>query len=367
MVTNKPYIGSDYIDICFRAARICLNRNIPFALTFLPGSDVPLFAASKSVPERTALLSECDDGFILNTFASDIKFPLYIRPEIAPEQIVGSDGFCVEGIAGNVEIWESSTNKEDYIRRVSALIARLAKNGGKTVISRVVCGKASSIDWIAVARELFMKFGSAYRFLYYTPQTGAWIGASPESLLLYDGSARMLSTMSLAGTRKYDDTNKRWDIKNIREHVFVTDYILSCLRSFGLNPEVGAAENLRYGIIEHLCHRINVCGVSPDSVFDIIGRMSPTPALAGYPLEDALSHISEVEDFPRICYGGYIGNVINGNLHCYVNLRCAHIQAGRFCLFAGGGITADSQAGDEWEETAFKCSALLEIIENSSK
>lgn len=363
----QPCFGNCYIDECFRAAYICLCGNIPFALTFLPGSDVPFFAASEFIPERVDTLSGCADGFILNTFASEIKSPLLIRQELSPQQIIGPECLYTTGIAPEVNVWNVSTCKDDYIERVTALIAELTQTGGKTVISRVICGGALNIDWIAVAHDLFLRFGSTYRFLYYTPQTGAWIGATPETLLHYDASAHSVATMALAGTRKYIDTNEPWDDKNIKEHVYVTDYILACLRSCGLSPETAAAENLRYGIIEHLCHRIKASGVSSDSVFKIIGRLNPTPALAGYPLEDALSHILRVEDFPRICYGGYVGNVTGGNLYCYVNLRGAHIAENSYCLYAGGGITAASRAEQEWEETASKSSALLQIIENYSK
>ena len=55
------------------------------------------------------------------------------------------------------------------------------------------------------------------------------------------------------------------------------------------------------------------------------------------------------------------------NLYCYVNLRCAHIRNERYCLFAGGGITAHSQPLQEWDETEAKCSALLKIIDNVTK
>ena len=71
----RSYAGCECADICFEAAKICLERDISFALTFLPGSSKPLFAASESLPQRVSSLSDCKDGFILNTFASEIKSP----------------------------------------------------------------------------------------------------------------------------------------------------------------------------------------------------------------------------------------------------------------------------------------------------
>ena len=49
----------------------------------------------------------------------------------------------------------------------------------------------------------------------------------------------------------------------------------------------------------------------------------------------------------------------------FVNLRCAKIaldDTGRFELYAGGGITGQSDPESEYTETADKASALLGIL-----
>lgn len=303
-------------------------------------------------------------GFLLNTFVGEAT-PLFIRPQLQPEAIV-SGAVDVWGDKPDVQPWTRSIRKPVYLERIGKLIGQLADTGGKTVISRAICGSDVQVDWIAVARTLFARFSDTYRFLYYTPQTGAWLGASPEILLEYDRPTEMVTTMALAGTRQYG-TAGEWDSKNVREHKFVTDYIVRILAACRLQAAVGPAENVRYGIVEHLCHRITVGEVAPQQIIPIMAALSPTPALAGYPLWDAIEHITTIEDYPRICYGGFVGNVDNGNVRCYVNLRSVHFSDNAFCMMVGGGITSDSDPLREWDETEAKSSILNQIINENSR
>ncbi len=349
--------NSEFAEICFKAAGICLAKRIPFALTFLPGSDEPHFAATASKPSRLTNLSFSQNGFVYNLFGSRNDFPLFIPADVSP--------YDIEDVAGvfscEVAPWSRSTEYEEYCRRVGGLIETLRQTRGKTVISRAISESVSRVDWIGVCHELFSLFTDTYRFIYYTPQTGAWLGATPELLLDYDSSCCEVKTMSLAGTRPAG-AKQPWDAKNIREHDFVTNYIISRFNSAGVTSIVSEAKTLGYGLVEHLCHRISADNVQPDAVLPLLASLSPTPALAGFPLEDALRQIAEVEGYPRICYGGYVGDVSDSRLHCYVNLRSVHFSPDCYCLFTGGGITSDSIPDQEWRETEAKSRRLLQII-----
>jgi isochorismate synthase len=48
--------------------------------------------------------------------------------------------------------------------------------------------------------------------------------------------------------------------------------------------------------------------------------------------------------------------------HLFVNLRCGKIAEGKIRLFAGAGITEDSDSEKEWEETEMKCQIILDKI-----
>jgi isochorismate synthase len=255
--------------------------------------------------------------------------------------------------------YRRTTPHDEYAAAVTDTVDALQRNGGKTVLSRVICATADGCDWGKIAVRYFDAFPSTFRFIYFTPQTGAWLGASPETLLNLNTATGTIETMSLAGTRNNDDPSA-WDDKNLKEHNFVTDYIVATLAANGITATVGAAEDVSYGALKHLCHRIT--GSFSGNIMPLLHSLSPTPALAGTPLKQALHHIKAYEAHPRRCYGGYVG-VKNGNLiSTFVNLRSVHFSDSAYCIYAGSGITADSDVETEWLETKNKVARLQGII-----
>lgn len=284
------------------------------------------------------------------------------RRVIGGKSLATTDTFTETPHAYEVEPY--STLRDDYLSAVGAVIAGLKTRGGKSVISRTTCGSAVGIDWAAVAMRYFERYPSTMRYLYFTPQTGYWLGASPE--LLYRGDGRgHVDTMALAGTRR--SCAGAWDIKNVHEHRIVVDYIAAVLAECGLNVTVSDMETLDYGIIQHLLTRISASG-HYDGHAAILDRLSPTPALAGYPLDAARRDIRSAERHSRRCYSGYVA--VGGDdtrLEAYVNLRCVNFDRHRWCIYTGGGITAESTADDEWRESEVKAAVLAKLIQDSRR
>ncbi len=337
------------------AVRLCLKKRLPFALYFLPDEDVARFVASKSVRRY-----EGDDasGFFVNLFRNAFGTPIFIPNEYSVNEVVAlcSDNsvYSEPDITPNT----CSTDKKEYITKVRFVIDKLGHDGGKAVLSRVICGSAEGIDWVRLSEKYFEAFRSTFRYIYYTPLTGAWIGASPEILLRRQFNSNVVETMSLAGTKSVDSGD--WDLKNVEEHNYVTDFIISKLTSLGLTPQIGASENVRFGKIEHLCHRIRAEYMG--DLIAIANHLSPTPALAGKPLEKALEHIRYVETHPRYCYGGYVGCRNEMGEYIYVNLRCVHFCDKSYCIYAGGGVTGRSIPESEWDETEAKSEFLRNLL-----
>ena len=50
----------------------------------------------------------------------------------------------------------------------------------------------------------------------------------------------------------------------------------------------------------------------------------------------------------------------------YVNIRCMRILENNFELYIGAGITSESKAESEWEETEYKKQVLLSVINKLS-
>ena len=81
--------------------------------------------------------------------------------------------------------------------------------------------------------------------------------------------------MALAGTLR--DNTSEWDEKNIEEHDYVTRFILDVFASLGIEAAVSGAEDVRFGSIRHLCHRITAHYSGP--IIPLLNALSPTPAL----------------------------------------------------------------------------------------
>ncbi|MFT7281747.1 MAG: isochorismate synthase, partial [Cyclobacteriaceae bacterium] len=92
--------------------------------------------------------------------------------------------------------------------------------------------------------------------------------------------------------------------------------------------------------------------------------LHPTSAVCGMPLQPALNFIKEVEGYERGLYAGFLGPVNFNNLtHLFVNLRCMQIiNDQKIRLYAGAGITADSDPNKEFVETQLKMNTLKNLL-----
>ncbi|MCK4749019.1 MAG: chorismate-binding protein, partial [Bacteroidales bacterium] len=179
-----------------------------------------------------------------------------------------------------------------------------------------------------------------------------------------------VSTISLAGTRPYSDENldiNKWKVKEVLEQEYVTRYIHDVLRSFEIrdyriiSPYVRKAGNLVH-LATDFSFGFN--GVTRD-LWDFLDAMHPTPAVAGYPKDDAITYIKNLEPHDREYYTGFLGPIAgNEVIDLFVNLRCIKISPAFLALFIGGGITLESDPEEEWVETRWKADELLGILKD---
>ncbi len=98
-------------------------------------------------------------------------------------------------------------------------------------------------------------------------------------------------------------------------------------------------------------------------VLDLVERLHPTPAVGGFPREQALTAIRELETFDRGWYAGPFGwTDLAGEGDFAVAIRSALLDGHSASLFAGGGIMADSDPAAEWEETCLKLRPMLSAL-----
>lgn len=320
-----------------------LSGNHPFALILPPGETTPLLWTSTKAPDNINLY--------ISPWLSDCAAAVHNLDDSAINQMALAD---------------SSTPDGHYLMAVKKIADRCRHRNGKTVYSRVICGMSEkNASWGERADRLFAQFPDTFRFIYHTPHTLGWLGATPEVLLDFDKTNGRFSTMSLAGTRQYG-TDSQWDKKNVSENGFVTNYIVESLRPFASDISVSQTRTLRYGTVEHLLHIISG-RASISDIEAIIAAINPTPALCGFPKEDAVNDISELEHHDRNCYGGFIAIDTPQRYTAFVNLRCVQFSGNRFCAYGGGGITAESDPVSEHAETSAKMEKLLSILRTAER
>ncbi|MBD5212941.1 MAG: hypothetical protein HDS74_07625 [Bacteroidales bacterium] len=297
-------------------------------------------------------------GFVVSSFNNEYTLTLHPKADLEFE-----DSLFSENLQENCPLCSAmlpSTTREEHRKGVEAIISSLRRNGfGKCVLSRRISGELTkTIPDIFV--ELCKKYPTAFIFLYNTPASGIWLGATPELLLKAEDGK--LTSVSLAGTRP-NGTAAEWDAKNREEQDIVTQYIADTLAKNDIEPRIGPLFTRQAGPVEHLCRIINgdTEDITISSIRSLLHTLSPTPALGGYPKKLALGLIQTHESHSRECYGGYCGPFQDkDNFNLYVNLRSARVypECGVYAQYVGGGITRFSNAEDEWKETEIKASTL---------
>lgn len=309
------------------------------------------------------------NSFLFSPFLNAGKRPRSILPQLSLADIAllpESDIYKYKGVAA-IE----STDFAQYASGVSAIIDYHRQHGGKTVYSRIISDKCSELNLDGLFSHLRELYPGSTIFCFGSPESGIWIGATPELLLRKTDSG--LETMSLAGTREAGASGD-WDAKNREEQQLVTDFIVRVLEESGFEVNHSALNPItrNAGPVEHLCTPImavapaiaNTVCLNETNIEALLQKLSPTPALCGSDRAASLRLISTYESHDRGCYGGYFGIVDgDGSFDLYVNLRSMRIYSdGCYTIYVGGGITSLSDFKAEWAETSRKSEVMLRAL-----
>ncbi|MEP2025345.1 MAG: chorismate-binding protein [Reichenbachiella sp.] len=220
--------------------------------------------------------------------------------------------------------------------------------------------------------KLCEAYENAFVSLVYIPNQGLWLGATPELLISVDANQNF-ETISLAGTQEirpgFELAQVSWTQKEIEEQALVSRYIINCFKKIRLREfdEYGP-KTVKAGNLIHLktTFKVNMEALNfPQLGSVMLKLLHPTSAVCGMPMIPAAKFLQENEAYDRAYYSGYLGPVnYDGNTALFVNLRCAKIYKNDMILFAGAGITEDSDPEKEWTETEIKFQTLLNVIQS---
>lgn len=203
--------------------------------------------------------------------------------------------------------------------------------------------------------EALKRYQGAFVYLLYHSLYGYWLGATPELLLSADPDGRM-KTMALAGTLL--PGHETWSAKEEEENAATREMIESVLKAAGAESlSRTGVDHVQSGNLKHLAVHYSFRMPTPEPG-SLLEALHPTPAVAGLPLEAAISLIRNHEVHDRRLYSGWVGVSGQGGFNAFVNLRCAQLDESGAWLYAGAGINKGSNWQAEWLETEAKMQVI---------
>jgi isochorismate synthase len=329
-----------------------------FAIYRVPGDDTIRFISQQK--GKIQLLRSIDElngqsGFVIAPFNVSADCPIALIHPDTEEIIPAPKGETPNHSHSNAKPY--APIEEDYETRFRSFIAPIQNQQfQKLVLSRrLIVDRAEDFSPGKAFLTACRKYIHSYVYLLHTPETGAWLGCTPE--LLLSGELNHWSTVALAGTQtlKRGALPNVWDGKNYVEQLLVSQYIRSQLESLGLLPEENGPYAVRAGELAHLQTDFSFTLADSRRLGDLLCKLHPTPAVAGLPKGEALRFILDNEGYDRRYYSGFVGWLEPGKQSdIYVNLRCMNILPQSLVLYAGGGLLASSTPENEWRETEAK-------------
>lgn len=331
-----------------------IEEGLPFVLYVLPNQNklCGLFQHNDSIHNFKS-----ESGFVFASFNDDKKYVIPLESSDFLKEEFNFD------FANQTEILINySENEKNHFEDIVQKAVSSIQNGDfeKVVLSRKI-EIEKKIDLIETFFRLINCYPTAFRSLFYHPQIGCWMGATPEQLIKVENNH--FETVSLAGTHQKNSFEK-WSAKEIHEQQIVTDYILDNLHKEVISLKVTEPFTVEAGSLVHLKTIITGEVYSIENSKNIIQNLHPTPAVCGFPKEKALQFINENENYNRKFYTGYLGlwNPEEASCNLFVNLRCLEVENNKVLIYVGCGITGESKPEKEFLETEHKSQIMKSIL-----
>jgi len=338
-----------------------LNLQLPFAVFCKPGATA-VTGLFQREPGVHYIENYNDPGFVFAPFFGDRR--VFIPLEIADVITAVFDA--------DPSVHPASQPEIDQHAKISfeALVAKSVAEIRAGKFEKLVCSRTEKVqtdtDITTIYQRLLAAYPNAYRYCFYTPDTGSWMGATPEQLVRLDGAE--LHTVALAGTQPYIDGVIIWEDKEKQEQQFVTDYILKELNGTIADVSTNGPYTFRAGNLVHIKTDISAAIDPASDLKKIIDTLHPTPAICGLPKHEAMQFLLENEGYDREYYSGFLGQ-INGvdndgqkETDLFVNLRSMKVEGNTAQLFIGCGITKDSDPEKEFIETVNKSMTMRRVL-----
>ncbi len=354
----------------------CLQNQIAFSISRYPGQNKNTLLISDEVHvfEKNELSDFLvKDGYVIAPFSFENDKGIFLENTIVIEDFIEEDLFNeIVGFKSQdcIDVEENMyADYDTYLKQFEKIFSSILE--GK--IEKAILSRVKHLDSISISKavelyyNLSIVYPNAYSFMFFSPQSGLWAGATPE--LLLNVSNEQVHTVSLAGTKRFNNKDQHWNKKELDEQQYVSDYMEKLLNGYQvLDFEVKGPESIKAGKISHLKTEYNFpIEYIKSQIGDFVKDLHPTPAVCGLPKNVSMKVIQDVEKHSRSYYAGFIGRTKENGMSLYVNIRSLKFVDQGVDLYLGGGITADSDPIKEWNETELKAGTLLDVIKELNK
>ena len=296
-------------------------------------------------------------------------------PEIIFKEIEVQAGSISAGLPANVTV-KASISKEKYIDTVNVLRQHIIKGD---------CYEINYCQEFSVHNAVINPLYTYSRLVHLSPNPFAalyklkdkyCICASPERYLKKSG-VKIIS-QPIKGTIKRNNKNTRQDDANKEqllfsskersENVMVVDLVRNDLSKICKEGTVEVQELFGIYSFPHLHQMIStIKGELADDLHwtDAIKATFPMGSMTGAPKKKVMELIDAYEPVARGLFSGAIGYVTpNGDFDFNVVIRSIFYDVAnkKLSFSAGAGITFNSIAQKEYEESMLKAEAIIEVL-----
>ncbi|CAJ1955113.1 unnamed protein product [Cylindrotheca closterium] len=311
-------------------------------------------------------------------------------------------------VLSRVSTYANRDGQEMYETGVSAALAEFSKDNNtleKVVLARrmdLSFSQHATVDPLDILRK--WKFGNkpgGHMFCIGAGgEGGDFFGCTPERLFQVQHGA--VVSEALAGTRPRGSTQDadeelarqlyssskdqmenritgkfiRSAFEELKERGLVTVGKANTLEDSSEDYEFGGTfyvRRLRH--LQHLCQRYS-CDLTDntkptDVIKFLLKQLHPTPAVCGFPQNQAIEFIREYEssNFDRGFYSGPVGFVSKQKTDIVVAIRSGlaskALERPKISVYAGAGIVPGSTVQGEWSETSYKLAVVSSIFPQS--
>lgn len=287
----------------------------------------------------------------------------------SPQTTTSSSTFSVNGdlrVSLSPAAYKQAFDKiKDYITEGDCYQVNLANRYEVT---------AKGDPWVAY-QQLRQQNAAPFSAFFSTPDATI-LSSSPERLLYLHN--RQVETKPIKGTRPRDLNDPQQDkcladqlqnsLKDRAENLMIVDLLRNdlgkvCTPGSIKVPTPFALES--FATVHHLVSTITGTLAEDQHAVSLLRACFPGGSITGAPKLRAMEIIEELEPQRRGVYCGSIAYIgFDGNMDSNITIRTLVFSDNRLRFWAGGGIVADSNADEEFQEVADKAAAMLNLVES---